>query len=259
MTDDSQRILLDDELSPVAIVNPNGTSPYLLVGDHAGNVIPNALGQLGVSHDDLVRHIAWDIGTETLGRSLAHHLDAVFIRQVYSRLVIDCNRDPDAAGAMPAESDGTAIPGNIGLDDAARRRRVAEIHEPYQAAIASALAPAHMLVSLHSFTPRMGGADRPWDIGILHAGHNDTLALRLLGWLEARSGLTIGNNEPYRMDGTDYTVPRHAFAAERPYVELEVRQDLLADPVQNARMAALLAEGMSELAYRMQPGVRYDR
>ena len=51
----------------------------------------------------------------------------------------------------------------------------------------------------------------------------------------------IGDNEPYRMDGTDYTVPRHAIANGLDYLELEVRQDLIADPAGQAEVAALLA------------------
>jgi predicted N-formylglutamate amidohydrolase len=51
----------------------------------------------------------------------------------------------------------------------------------------------------------------------------------------------VGDNQPYRMDGTDYTAPRHAIAAGLDYLELEVRQDLIADPAGQAEAAALLA------------------
>ena len=71
------------------------------------------------------RHIAWDIGVGALGEALAARLDAVFVRQMYSRLVIDCNRDPDTADAIPEVSDATAIPGNIGLSAAARDGSIA--------------------------------------------------------------------------------------------------------------------------------------
>ncbi len=49
------------------------------------------------------RHIAWDIGVAGLGERLAEALDAVFIRQAYSRLVIDCNRRPGAADSDPGD------------------------------------------------------------------------------------------------------------------------------------------------------------
>jgi predicted N-formylglutamate amidohydrolase len=226
----------------VSVVNPQGRSPFLLVGDHAGNSIPRALGDLGLSATDRTRHIAWDIGVAALGRALAARLDAVFVSQTYSRLVIDCNRDPGSADAIPTISDGSAIPGNLSPDRAAR---VAAIHAPYQAAIAERIAGARetVLVALHSFTPVMAGQARPWAIGVLHDGHRDGVARRLLAGLQARAGLVVGDNEPYRMDGTDHTVPRHAFTGGLSYVELEIRQDLLAaDP---EGWAGLLSEELT--------------
>jgi predicted N-formylglutamate amidohydrolase len=238
-----------DDPPAVIVTNPQGRSPFLLIGDHAGNAIPKRLGDLGVSAVDRARHIAWDIGVASLGERLAMALDAVFVRQAYSRLVIDCNRDPDSADAIPEISDGTIITGNAALDGVDRDRRIAEIHEPYQRAIAAeilrrtALGLPTLLVSLHSFTPLFGGTARPWEIGVLHDGANDALALRLLAWLEAQPSLVVGDNEPYRMDGTDHTVPRHAFPS-LPYVEIELSQGRLADEPGIASWAVRLADGL---------------
>ena len=242
-----QGLLEPDESGPAAVVNPLGASSFLLIGDHAGRVVPRALGGLGLSDTELSRHIGWDIGIATLGEKLAAALDAVFIRQTYSRLVIDCNRDPDAPDAILAVSDGTVVPANASLDSAARAARVAAVHAPYHAAIAaeiarrSAAGQPTALVALHSFTPAMRGIARPWHCGILHDGANDALAAALLASLRAEPGLTVGDNEPYAMDGIDYTVPRHAFAARLPYVEIEVRQDLLGSPDSIAQWSARLA------------------
>jgi len=218
----------------VEMINPQGRSPFLLIGDHAGNLIPRKLGGLGLSDADRTRHIAWDIGVGVLGEALAARLDAVFVRQTFSRLVIDCNRDPDATDAIPPASDGTTIPGNAALSQAARAARIVAIHAPYQRAIADEIlrrtevGQATILVSLHSFTAALAGREpRPWDIGVLHDGRNDGFARRLLDALKRAPGLIVGDNEPYRMDATDHTVPRHAFP-HLPYVELEVAQRRLA-------------------------------
>ena len=40
----------------------------------------------------------------------------------------------------------------------------------------------------------------------------------------------MGDNEPYKMDGTDYTIPRHAYPGEAPYLEIQFRQYFLFDP-----------------------------
>lgn len=236
---------------PVRVFNPGGRSSFLLIGDHAGNRIPAALGTLGLDRVERERHIAWDIGIGGLGPMLATALDATFISQTYSRLVVDCNRDPSAPDAMPRVSDGTSIPANQDLSPADRAARVAEIHAPYQQAIAAELArreaegDATILVALHSFTPAMGGRARPWHAGVLHHLGNTAVAKAMIARLEARGDLVVGDNQPYQMDGTDYTVPRHAYPAQLPYVELEIRQDLLATAAQQQGWAEILRETLS--------------
>jgi predicted N-formylglutamate amidohydrolase len=243
----TRTLLATDDPSPVRVVNPAGRSSFLLIGDHAGNVVPRALGTLGLDDAELARHIGWDIGIGTLGPLLAEQLDAVFIRQTYSRLVVDCNRGPDAPDAVAEISDGTVVPGNAGLSADDRAARFAEIHTPYQQAIAAELARRDaegretILVALHSFTPEMLGFARPWQVGVLYFGGDIRYAQAVLAAFRARGDLNVGDNEPYQMDGTDYTVPRHAYPA-RPYAELEIRQDLLATPDGCADWAEILAE-----------------
>lgn len=222
--------------------------PLVLIGDHAGRAIPHALGDLGLPEVERRRHIAVDIGIEELGLTLAAWLGAPFLRQGYSRLVIDCNRAPGHPGSIAATSDGTDVPGNQNLAAQARRAREAEVFDPYHAAIGdmldrrAAAALPTVLVSLHSFTPRMNGHDRPWHLGVLHNGHEEAFSRAVLARLRREPGLVIGDNEPYRMNETDYTVPRHAFGRGLPYLELEVRQDLVDPDGPGAqRMAGLLA------------------
>jgi predicted N-formylglutamate amidohydrolase len=173
--------------------------------------------------------------------------------------VIDCNRDPDSAEAIPETSDGTVISGNAALGALGRVARVAAIHAPYQDAIGAEIArrtaagQGTVLVSLHSFTPVMAGVARPWDIGVLHDGANDAFARMLLGGLQARGELVVGDNEPYRMDATDHTVPRHAFAAGLLYVEIEGRQDRLATAQGVEAWAALLAETLASALAEVSP------
>jgi predicted N-formylglutamate amidohydrolase len=250
----SQMLLSTEDPPPVRVTNAFGASPFLLIGDHAGNRVPSALGSLGLPEREMRRHIAWDIGISGLGERLSAALDATFIAQVYSRLVIDCNREPLAPDAIPELSDGTQIPGNRDLSADERSARVDAIHAPYQDAIAAELArrdaarAAALLVSLHSFTPAMGGIARPWQVGVLHSGGDTGFALATLRRLQARGDLIVGDNEPYAMDGIDHTVPRHAFRARRLYVEIEIRQDLLATETQQAVWATLLAGLLEDAA-----------
>lgn len=229
---------------------------FLLLGDHAGNAVPSALGTLGLSRAELRRHIALDIGIHELGAELAARLDAPFIEQHYSRLVVDCNRAPEAVDAVAPVSDGTPIPGNAELAESARAARYSGIFEPYHAAIAQLLHARDTaglvttIVSLHSFTPSLAGSARPWTIGVLHDGGDRRFAVALLHVLRDREGERIGDNAPYRMDATDYTVPRHAYP-DRLYVEFEIRQDLLASPANRQAMADLLADALQTAQARI--------
>ena len=243
----SSTVLAADDPLPVTILNPTGPSRFLLTGDHAGRAIPAPLGDLGLSEAERSRHIGWDIGIAGLGAALAEALDAPFVTQAYSRLVVDCNRDPLAPDAIPAISDGTAVPGNVGLTEAQRAARVAAIHAPYQARIAALLderaaaGRPTIFLALHSFTPVFGGIARPWHVGVLHGGGDTRFAGAVLAGLSAQGDLVVGDNEPYRMDGTDHSVPRHCYPRGLPYLELEVRQDLIATAAGQVRWAGLLA------------------
>ena len=230
---------------PFLLRNTEAESRFVLLCDHAGRAVPEAL-ELGVSAADMDRHIAWDIGALALAESLSEALDSPLIAQPYGRLVIDCNRDPARADACPEVSDGTLVPANLGLTPEAKAERVAAIHEPYHARIGALLDDrvarglSTALVLVHSFTPAMGGVARPWRMGVLHTG--GAFALDVLRRLRERDAGPIGDNQPYAMDEVDYTAYRHGRDRGLPFVELEVRQDLIASPEGRAPIAALLAE-----------------
>lgn len=219
----------------MATLRPEAPSPFLLLGDHAGNLIPRGMNQLGLDEAERRRHIAWDIGVAALGTALSERLDATFIRQVYSRLVIDCNRRPGAPDSIPPVSDGTTIAANGALDAAEAAARAEVIHAPYQAAIRAQIerrthaGQPTFLISLHSFTPSMRAVDRPWQVGLLYNEGDSRFARAMLAAFRRDPALTAGDNQPYSMDTIDYTIPLHAYPARLPYVEIEIRQDLLAD------------------------------
>ena len=245
---DSPATLLGaDDPAPFTVHRAHGDSPFVLIADHAGQRIPARLGDLGLTQTELDRHIGWDIGIAGLAERLSEKLDAFAILQSYSRLVIDCNRPLEAPGSIVAVSDGTAIPGNEGLDDDAKTARALEIFAPYHARITQELdrrserSPAPVLISLHSFTPVFAGFVRPWHTGVLY--HRDArLAHALRDALHAEPGLVVGDNEPYAVsDTSDFAVPVHGEQRGLLHVELEIRQDLIDDAAGQEEWAERLA------------------
>src|SRR5215510_2726841 len=99
--------LASDEAHPIFEENDRGASPFLFTCDHYGQLIPRALGQLGLPGHELTRHIAWDIGIAGVATMLAQMTDSHLIAQRYSRLVIDCNRPPETASSIPMISEAT--------------------------------------------------------------------------------------------------------------------------------------------------------
>lgn len=228
-------LLAPDEPAPVTVLRPQGTSPFLLTADHAGRLIPQRLGTLGLPEAERQRHIAWDIGIAGTTRLLADQLDAVAILQTYSRLVIDCNRAPHVASAIPVVSELTEIPGNRDLSAAEIAARQAEIFEPYHRRIAAILddrageGRPTILIAMHSFTPVFKGVARAVEIGLLY-NRDPRLARALMDLLRAEGDLVVGDNQPYHVsDETDYGIPVHGERRGLPHVEIEIRQDLIAE------------------------------
>ena len=254
---DSRRLLGTGDPAPFTVHKAHGLSPFVLIADHAGQRIPARLDDLGLPRRQIDRHIGWDIGIAGVTERLSAKLDAFAILQAYSRLVIDCNRPLHASGSIVTHSDGTEVPGNQRLDDVARTARALEIFAPYHARITQELdlrstrPVAPVLIAMHSFTPVFAGFERPWHAGILY--HRDTrLAHALLTALRAEPGLEVGDNEPYAIsDDSDFAIPVHGEQRGLLHVELEIRQDLIADEAgQEAwaeRLARLLPPLLAEL------------
>jgi predicted N-formylglutamate amidohydrolase len=247
MSDDPAQLLGKGDPAPVRVLRPSGGSVFFLVADHAGRAIPRQLGMLGLPQSELDRHIAWDIGIAGVTQQLAQGLDATAVLQAYSRLVIDCNREPGWASSIPEVSELTQIPGNQSIPPAEREARRREIFLPYHREIAERLdhrrAAGHrtVLVAMHSFTPVFKGEARSIEVGVLY-NRDSRLARILLDLLRAEGDLAVGDNAPYAItDQSDYTVPVHGEGRHLPHVEIEIRQDLIGDEAGRAAWTARLA------------------
>ena len=221
----------------------------LVVSDHASNRVPDDI-ELGIDPALLDEHVALDIGVAGVAERMAATPGiAAFLGQV-SRLVCDFNREEDAPAVIPHASDGHDIPGNL-FDVAGREERLARFYRPYHAALADLLdtAPPALIISLHSFTPRLASRPeerRPWQVGILY--NRDDRAARLAIPLLEAEGLVVGDQQPYSGVLLNATMNRHAEARGRAYLGVEVRQDQIVDPSGQQRWAELLARVANRVA-----------
>ena len=232
------------------VIRPLGSSQFVLFCDHASNRVPEELNQLGLTSAELARHIAWDIGAAGVTEALSEIFDAPAILCNTSRLVIDCNRQLDAHDLIPEVSDGTAIPGNAHLTEAAKAQRDERFFRPYHGAIESVLmereerSVATIVVSIHSMNPSLAGKNRPWQIA-LSSFLDRSLADPLLATLRQNPDIVVGDNEPYDLDPkVDYSVPQHALSRGLQHLQVEFRNDVIADRNAQQQWAILFASAL---------------
>lgn len=248
--------------APVNVLNNSGISPVVIICEHASDYIPDTLGDLGLARADRQSHAVWDIGARDLSHTLSKKLDSVLIEGCISRLVYDCNRPPNVPSAFPTQSERIVIPGNEGLDAAARHERAEAVYVPFCSTVQSVLAqrqkvtPQPIVVTVHSFTPVYHGVQRAVEIGILH-DDDPAFALAMMNSADRLPGRNIALNEPYaKSDGVTHSLAIYGVANGLPNVMLEVRNDLLTNETEIEAMAedllALLLPAVRAMAARAQ-------
>lgn len=232
-----------DDSDVVEAIDIAADGPVLILCEHASNHIPARYAGLGLTEDARQSHAAWDPGARAVALHLARALAAPMLAARISRLVYDCNRPPEAESAMPERSEVIEVPGNRGLSPAQRGERVAQVYDPFCAAVSQVIAArkaagrATALVTVHSFTPVWYGRARTCEIGILHDSDR-RLADAMLAEAHRLPQRVIRRNDPYGPeDGVTHSLKIHGIAHGLPNVMIEIRNDLLQDAAAQAGMA----------------------
>lgn len=241
----------------VSVFNEQGSSPYLLICEHASHFIPDEFSGLGLAEADLIAHIAWDPGAAEVARRMSAILDATLIEARYSRLLIDCNRPLTAPDLIPEMSELTAIPANQNLSEAERQKRIQLSHQPFHEKIEEIIEARELhgqqsrFITIHSYTPVYKGVERPWQIGIIYDA-DDRLGSAIIEALRKDGenfGIHVGVNEPYSPDDrVYYTVERHARKRGELCAMIEIRNNEISD----TQGQALWAERLSEILQNIE-------
>ena len=249
----SMNLIGENNPAAVTIENKAGKAPVLINCDHASNLVPAGLNDLGLESDELDRHIAYDIGALALSRAIAEKLDAALIHSGYSRLVIDLNRHLDDPSSIPIVSEGTEIPGNHPLTQAQTQARTNELFWPYHNTFSQTLDAYQakgihpVVLAIHTFTPVYHGVKRPWHTGIMW-DTDDRMASPFMQNLNQRGDLIVGDNQPYTaLDPLGYAFDVHARGRGLPHLFIEVRQDLVSDEVGVMRWATIITQALAPL------------
>ncbi len=193
-------------------------------------------------------HWSHDLGAADITRAIARARGCAAVLSRFSRLLVDPNRTLDQPGLFRELAEGEPVELNAGLAPDDRQRRLDGYYHPYHRAIERMLEdnPGAPLLSVHTFTPRYEGAHRAMEIGVLFTRHERpswALADRL-----GHAGYAVALNEPYSaLDGFASSPERHADVHGRPWIELEIRQDIAIEPARWQPLAELLAAELPAL------------
>jgi predicted N-formylglutamate amidohydrolase len=231
---------------------------FVVSAEHASNRIPAAYNNLGLTRRQLDAHIAWDPGARLIARACAKALGCACHEGRFSRLFVDLNRSLHHPKLMATRSFTVAVPGNRSLLPGEKDRRVRRYYTPFREAVLADVRRAVerygrcVHLSMHSFTPRAGGAVRKADIGLLYDPQRPLerlLADQLLQRLR-QDGFHVRRNYPYRGISDGHVThlrdvfPKHAYAG----LEIEVNQQLLESDRHNRTIAHRLAQACQALA-----------
>ena len=235
-------------------VNKQGTSPFVLVCEHASNHVPPHLNRLGLSEADLQRHITYDLGAAEVARLLSLLLDAPLILQRYSRLIYDCNRPPESAGAMPVVSEVFQIPGNVNVSADEKFSRILQLCRPFHHALElqldgrDAAGKMTALVSIHSFTRVYNGKRRAVDLGLLF-DREATLAHALV---KSFPDVNTQLNEPYGpKDGVMHLMNLHGAPRGLQHLMVEICNDLIETERKQQQWAQRLSVPLIQAAAKL--------
>jgi len=218
--------------------NPNNA--IAITAEHASNALPE-----GYSWSESDRaffadeHWGWDKGSLDVALHLAKELKCVLVHSLYSRLLLDVNRDLPSETLFRLSGDGRIIDLNRNLDEEEEDKRIDKYYQGYYRAlreVSTKIKPQYV-ISVHSFTPLYEGNPRTLEVGIL-VNYSDELAQKVHDEFKKRHH-NVAINEPY--DGKEGLAALGSMLyakvpITREGIQFEFRNDLFNDPVRGDKI-----------------------
>lgn len=247
---------------PAPVLHRPGTLPGLLmVAEHAGHAVPQSLNNLGCSIDFSQVHFGCDIGVAGVMKAL-NDLGAETYESVYSRAVLDPNRDLGSATLIPSVQDGITLPANAAITPEGREARIRELYHPYHtgldALVDERLAehPNLLHISVHSMEKwleidslgnKTDGAIRP-PIALLFRDKEEALAEQFAAFFRTQGVSDIGMNVPYSAKDENHKFPMfEKYQPRLPLIMIEFRNDLIRDITSQHHYAQLLMDAVQNV------------
>jgi predicted N-formylglutamate amidohydrolase len=222
-------------------------SRYIFTCEHASNTVNHH----PVTPSDqtlLSQHWGWDIGAAALVEVLCEKTCAIGVLGTESRLVIDVNRHPDSDTLIVPSCEGIPVSFNQNITPEDLELRL-DIFNDFHGGLRSAIQRqsglgVHRLVSIHSFTPVWQGVPRDIEVGVLFDRYTAE-AQRIAQALQTQ-GVKAGLNVPYSgmIGELMYSATMHGDEHHLPYLEFEIRQDLLTTEQDIEKMAQCLVTAL---------------
>lgn len=206
--------------------------------EHAGYIVPEGYKSLFRGKDKILHsHRGWDIGAMKVAEKISQQLNVPLHTYEVTRLLIEPNRSLDHPQLF---SEFTSE-----LTQKRKEKIIHNMYLPFRNTVVNemqALERPIFHISIHSFTPRWNGKERPVDIGILfdpnrkvEAKRGERLRRELSRTLPA---YRIKLNEPYK--GVDDGFPNtlRKFFPDGKYVgvEIEINQKIIGIPMIQAEL-----------------------
>jgi len=230
---------------------PNNS--VVITCEHASNELPDSYSWTENDRkyfaDD---HWGYDPGALDMSLYLAKELKCVLVYSLYSRLLVDVNRNVAADTLFRTNGDGHEVDLNKDITYEEEQKRIMKYHHSYYNALreVSVKIDPLYIFSVHSFTPLYEGNPRTLEVGVL-VSYCDDLAQRVNDGIKKRNHY-VAINEPYDGKQGLNTLDTLLFAkypVRRQGIEFEFRNDLLLNPEKAPKLKADVLESIKEACH----------